>query len=44
MINGFPVLGGIGDLNDFSEPLNVVVAIGDPLVKRKIIKNIKKDS
>lgn len=44
MINGFPVLGGIGDLNDFSEPLNVVVAIGDPLVKRKIIKNIKNNS
>ncbi|MGV7105382.1 acetyltransferase [Flavobacterium sp. U410] len=44
IINGFPVLGGIEDLNNFSEPLHVVVAIGDPLVKRKIIKNIKNNS
>lgn len=34
-------LGGTKELNEQKEPLHIVFAIGNPLVKRKIIKNIQ---
>ncbi len=34
------VLGGIEVLNRFDQPLQLVVAIADPLVRRKIVDNI----
>lgn len=40
IINGFPVLGGIYELNDFLSELYVVFAIGTPKIKRKIISKI----
>ena len=42
LINGYPVLGGITALNDWSAgPLNIVYAIGNPAVKKKVIEKIK---
>lgn len=38
--NGFPILGGIKEINDVKESLNVVIAIGDPSTKKKIISTI----
>lgn len=40
LINGFPVLGGMKELNQFDESLNLVFAIGNPSTKRKIFKNV----
>lgn len=40
LVNGFKVLGGISDLNDVSASIQVVVAIGAPDTKRKIIKQL----
>ena len=37
-INGFPILGQIDELNQINEELNVVIAIGNPKIK-KLIKN-----
>ena len=34
-------LGGTKELNEQKDPLHIVFAIGNPLVKRKIIKNIQ---
>src|SRR5690606_9119817 len=41
LVNGFKVLGGISDLNDLSSKIQVVVAIGAPDTKRKIIEQLK---
>lgn len=38
-INGFPVLGGICDLNSYNEELFLVIAIGSP----KVVENIFND-
>lgn len=37
LINGFPVLGNIEDLNTFNEDLAVVLALGNPIFKRNAI-------
>lgn len=42
-INSYPVLGGIKELNNFKEDLCLVVAIGSPSVKKKIISCIKNE-
>jgi sugar O-acyltransferase (sialic acid O-acetyltransferase NeuD family) len=34
------VLGGVNELNKWSEPINVVYAIGNPQIKRKVIEKI----
>jgi sugar O-acyltransferase (sialic acid O-acetyltransferase NeuD family) len=36
IINDYPVLGGIEELNRVSSSLGLVIAIGNPLIKRKI--------
>lgn len=38
LINGFPILGKIEELNQINEELYVVIAIGNPKIK-KLIKN-----
>jgi sugar O-acyltransferase (sialic acid O-acetyltransferase NeuD family) len=38
-INGYPVLGGMDVLNNIGE-ISLVVAVGDPGIKRKIIRKI----
>lgn len=40
MINGFPVLGGIKEVNQFNEQLDLVISIGDPKIKLSIINGI----
>lgn len=39
-VNGFKVLGGLKDLNNYKETISVVFAVGDPIIKRKIIQKI----
>ena len=40
VINGFPVLGGVNEINDEPEDLAIVLAIADPKTKKKIISLI----
>lgn len=40
IINEFPILGGINQINDVDETLNIVLAIADPSTKKKIISKI----
>lgn len=40
IINDYPVLGGIDELNNWKEHLNLTIAVGKPIIKRKIISNI----
>jgi sugar O-acyltransferase (sialic acid O-acetyltransferase NeuD family) len=40
IINDYPVLGGIEDLNRISYSLAIVIAIGDPIIKRKVRHSI----
>ncbi|WP_010249577.1 acetyltransferase [Myroides injenensis] len=40
IINNYPVLGGIKDLNALEEEIALVVSIGDPKIKAKIISLI----
>lgn len=40
MINGYPVLGGLKELNDFHEPIAIAIALGDPGIKKRVIENI----
>ena len=39
-INGITVLGTTQDLNTWNKEISVVVAVGNPIVKKKIIDNI----
>jgi sugar O-acyltransferase (sialic acid O-acetyltransferase NeuD family) len=39
-VDGFPVLGGLEDLRNRNTPLNVVVGIADPRVRKKIVERI----
>lgn len=43
MINNFPVLGNLHDLNSSSEPISVLLGIGDPTTKSKIIDKLSSD-
>jgi sugar O-acyltransferase (sialic acid O-acetyltransferase NeuD family) len=39
-VNGYPLLGKISDLNDYPKPINIIVAIGKPSIKKDIILKI----
>lgn len=39
-IGGFPVLGGASDLNAWETELSLVYAIGNPIVKRRVINSV----
>lgn len=39
--NGIKYLGKIEDVNDIEYPLNLVVAIADPQIKKKVINKVK---
>ena len=43
LVNGFPVLGGLTELNAVSEELLIVVAIGLPSLKKSIIEAISNE-
>lgn len=38
--DGYPILGGISVLNTWNSQIDVVVAIGDPRIKKEIVSNI----
>lgn len=40
-VNGHKVLGGLADLNQVNEPTGLVFAIGNPIVKRRIISKVE---
>lgn len=39
-VAGLPILGGIQELNNWTEPLHIAIAIGWPAVKKKILQKI----
>lgn len=39
-INGYKNLGGVKELNEWNEPIEVVIAIGTPRIKKAILNNI----
>jgi len=41
IINDYPVLGGIEEINQIADPIYLVLAIGDPSTKKKIHNSIK---
>lgn len=43
IINGIPVLGNITSINSIDHPLSIVVGIGEPKIKRKIVDFIEND-
>ncbi|MDY6949968.1 MAG: acetyltransferase [Thermodesulfobacteriota bacterium] len=40
IVNGYPVLGGIQQLNQWDSALSMVVAVGTPMTKRRIVDSI----
>jgi sugar O-acyltransferase (sialic acid O-acetyltransferase NeuD family) len=40
MVNGFPVLGSVASINQIKEPTHLVLAIGNPTIKRKIVSEL----
>jgi sugar O-acyltransferase (sialic acid O-acetyltransferase NeuD family) len=41
IINNYPVLGGVDELNVLDEELSLVISIGDPKIKSAIVEKIK---
>lgn len=39
-VHGYPVLGGLNDLVNHNKFINIVYAIGNPIIKEKIINNV----
>lgn len=40
MVNGYPTLGKTEDLNKWETPINLVVSIGSPIIKKKVLDRI----
>lgn len=40
LVNGFPVIGAVEDINNYKEELSIVSAIGKPLLKRQLLNVI----
>src|SRR5690554_1215969 len=40
IVNGFPILGGINELNQIDNALALVISIGDPKIKMKILDKV----
>lgn len=40
MINGYPILGKVDDLNKWEKDIAIAVSIGSPVIKKKILNNI----
>lgn len=41
IINGLPVYGGMAELNDWTEPIALVIAVAEPEIKRKLVLGLK---
>ena len=44
IINGYPILGSINDINNINNRCSVVIAIGDPLIKQASYKKIENNN
>lgn len=44
IVNGYPILGGMDELNQWSKPLSIIIAIGSPSAKEKIVTEINNDN
>jgi len=44
LVNDYPVLGGKKELNEWTESLSIVYAVGDPMTKRRIVENVNNDN
>ncbi len=44
LINGFPILGGVKDINQIDYELSIVSAIGEPELKEELLGLIKNDN
>lgn len=40
IVNGYPVLGGVSELNNYESSLSIALAIGSPDIKRKVYEKI----
>lgn len=40
LLNNFPVLGAVEDINTLNEPCSIVIALGDPQIKKAIYDKI----
>ncbi|MFL9835645.1 acetyltransferase [Chryseobacterium terrae] len=40
IVNDFPVLGGLKELNNFTEDLSIIICVADPRIKKKIVSEI----
>jgi len=40
LVNNYPILGGINEINQYKENISIVICIGDPKIKRKIVSKI----
>lgn len=40
VINGYPTLGGVEDLNKWETNIAIAISIGSPVIKKKILDNI----
>lgn len=43
LVNGYPVLGGVAEVNDVPDSLAIAIAIGDPKTKFALFSKIKND-
>ncbi|SRR5690554_1027317 len=41
IVNGYPVLGGIQELNEVTSELSLIISIGDPRIKKNILNKIE---
>ena len=44
LINGFPVLGTILDVNNIKETIHIALALGNPVYKQKVIQELKNEN
>ncbi|WP_332452534.1 acetyltransferase [Chryseobacterium aquaticum] len=43
LINNCPILGGINEINEYSEELSLVICLGDPKIKKNIIDKVNNE-
>lgn len=41
LVNNYPVLGGVNEINQYQEDLLLIISIGDPEIKKKILSKIE---
>ena len=41
IVNGYPLLGGIQELNEVTSELSLIISIGDPRIKKIVLNKIE---